>query len=153
MAHGMIITEVQTVQEVVIGALILPVEMEEDSGVMMILAVNATSRIMEVDLLGLALVVVVSDQVHIQVCMYVCSFVYILETCPFMCVCVYFPAHALVCVCVPGCCIFHKIQKKIIHVCKFGSFKSEQTSCQVSTCNYVAHFNFYLIVCKTKMFC
>lgn len=84
----MIIIAVQMVQEVVTGALIIPVEMEEDSGVMMTLAVDITSRIMEVDLLGVALEVVVGNRVYIQVCMYVrssvCLFVYILETCPFV---------------------------------------------------------------------
>jgi hypothetical protein len=65
----MAIMAVQMVQEVAIGALNIPVEMKEDSGVMMILVVDVTSRIMEVDLLGVALEVVVDDQVHIQVCL------------------------------------------------------------------------------------
>jgi hypothetical protein len=83
----MIIMAVQMIQEVVIGALIIPVEMEEDSGVMMILTVDITSRIMEVDLLGVALEVVVGDQVHIQVCIYVRMFVCLYIRDMSLCVC------------------------------------------------------------------
>jgi hypothetical protein len=60
---------IQMVQTEAIGAMIFPVEgVEGDSGVIMNL-VEVTSRIMEEDLLGVALeVVVVEDQFHIQVC-------------------------------------------------------------------------------------
>lgn len=50
---------------VTFGAMIIPVE--EDSGVMVIL-VEVTSRIMEEDLIRVALDLVAEDQVHIQVC-------------------------------------------------------------------------------------